>query len=227
TVAEDDRPLAVYQGADELGRDGGVGRIRVLARAEDIEVAQRDGLDVIKVVEDRHELLAGELGDGVRRERVRREALVLRRDFRIAIDGGRRGEDDPSNASVAGGNEQVQRAGDVDGKRGLRIGDRARDGGQGTLVIDQLDAVDGAAEVVLVAEVAFHQLNIVGDVVEVAAVAGGEVVEDADVLAIGEEAGDEMGANESGAAGDENAHVDPYVWLTKPTTSDPSTRAPP
>src|SRR5690606_17450395 len=103
-------------------------------------------------------------------------------------DGGRRGEDDPSNASVAGGNEQVQRAGDVDGEGGLRIGDGARDGGQGGLVIDQLDTVDGTAEVVLVAEVALDQLDVVLDVGDVAAVAGREVVEDADVGAIGEEA---------------------------------------
>lgn len=86
-VAVDDGAFAGEQGVNELGCDGGVGRIGVLPGAEDVEVAQADRLNVVELVEDGAELLAGEFGDGVWRERTGGELLLLWRDERIPVDG--------------------------------------------------------------------------------------------------------------------------------------------
>ena len=56
---------------DWLGSPGGFGlggEIGILARAEDVEVAETDALDAVRALEDVGVDLVGELGGGVRRE---------------------------------------------------------------------------------------------------------------------------------------------------------------
>ena len=76
-VAEDDRRVAVQGGRDEQGDHGAILRIEVLARAEDVEVAQHHGLESIRPPERLAVGLARDLRRGIRRQRARQEPLVL------------------------------------------------------------------------------------------------------------------------------------------------------
>jgi hypothetical protein len=69
-------------------------------------------------------------------------------------------------------------------------------------------------DALVAAQLALDDLEIVGDVEEVAPIAGGEVVEHADVVARREQAAREVGADEAAAAGDERLHagVSAVTW---------------
>ena len=69
---------------------------------------------------------------------------------------------------------------------------------------DDLDAADGVVDALVAAQLALDHLDVVLETVEVGAVAGGEVVEDAHRVAALEQGVDEVAADESGASGDED-----------------------
>ena len=69
----------------------------------------------------------------------------------------------------------------------------------------QLDAPNGGMDALVGAEVALDDLDLTTERSEVGPAAGREVVEHADVVASLEERLDEIGADEAGAAGDEDA----------------------
>jgi len=126
TVAVHGDGLAVGDLPDEPRHDRGVLGARVLPRAEDVEVAQRDRLDPVDTGEAHAEALRRELCDRVRGDRVRRLALHAWKRAAVAVDGRGRGCDDPADPFVASGEENVQRAFDVDGRGAERILDGAR-----------------------------------------------------------------------------------------------------
>ena len=68
-ITKDYRSLTSEHGGAEFGNDAGVGRIEGLTRAEDIEVAQRNGFEAIELVEELRIALAAILLKRVRRER--------------------------------------------------------------------------------------------------------------------------------------------------------------
>ena len=76
--------------------------------------------------------------------------------------------------------------------------------GQRALVEDELDAADGVVDALVAAQLALDDLDVVLEPGEVRAVAGGEVVEDANRVAALEQRADEVAADESGSAGDED-----------------------
>ena len=122
----------------------------------------------------------------------------------VAVDrrGGRR--DDARDARVARGEQNVQRSLDVDRRRGERVLHRARHGAERSLVEDDLDALDGRVDALVGAEVALDHLDVVEELGEVLAAAGGEVVEHPHGVAAGEQRANEIRADEPGAARDEN-----------------------
>ena len=69
---------------------------------------------------------------------------------------------------------------------------------------DDVAALDCVRDALVALDVAFDDVDVAGEAGEVLAVAGREVVEDADVGAVCEKALDEARADESGAAGDED-----------------------
>src|SRR5207248_8841058 len=175
-------------------------------RAEDVEVAKRDRLERIDAAEADGVALGGELCDRVRRDRVRRLRLDARERPRVPVYRRARGDDDPPHALVARGEEDVQRALDVDGARRQRVLHRARHRRQRALVEDDLDAARRRVHALVAPELALDELDVALDVREVVAAAGREVVEDADVVAALEQAADEIRADEPGAAGDQHLH---------------------
>jgi len=70
-------------------------------------------------------------------------------------------------------------------------------------VQDVADALDGALDVARAPQVAFDELDPVEERGDVVALAGREVVEHADALALGEERLDDVRADEAGATGHE------------------------
>ena len=69
---------------------------------------------------------------------------------------------------------------------------------------DELDAPHRGVDALVRAEITFHHLDVPPERREVGAASGGEVVEDADVVAALEQRLDEVRADEACAAGDED-----------------------
>src|SRR2546423_850826 len=98
-----------------------------------------------------------------------------------AVDRGARREDDAPDVLVAWGEEDVERALDVDGARGERILDRARHRAERAEMEDGLDAAPRRVDALVAAQLALDDLDV--ELFEVVSAARGEVVEDADVVA--------------------------------------------
>ena len=217
-VAVDGDGLPGGDRADELGDDGRVLRVRVLAGAEDVEVAERHRLERVDAAEADAVALGGELRDAVRRDRIGVRGLHARELARVAVDRGGRREDDAADALVARRQQDVQRPLDVDGARRQRVLDGAGDGRKRAEVEDELDAAGRVVHALVAPQLALDDLDVV-EPDEVAAVAGREVVEHAHLVAALEQAADEIGADEAGAPGDQNLHGSATTW--KLAISDP------
>jgi hypothetical protein len=76
-VAEDARLLSGQRRGDELRDHGRVLRLRILARAEHVEVAQADGLEAVGARVDLHRDLAGQLASRRRARSARAHGLDL------------------------------------------------------------------------------------------------------------------------------------------------------
>ena len=76
-------------------------------------------------------------------------------------------------------------------------------------MVDDLAARDGLADGRRVAEVALEELDPPEHAREVRLLARGQVVQDDDLVAVGEQAIDEIGADEPGSAGHAGLHVPP------------------
>ena len=99
----------------------------------------------------------------------------------------------------------------IDRVGGDGVVDGSRDGTQGGLVTDAVDAGAGAVYGVVIADVAFNEFEagVLFELCEVAAAAGGEVVEHADEghAGIVEQGCGDVGYDESGTAGEEYVHL--------------------
>jgi len=156
--------------------------------------------------------------DGVGGERRGRHVFALRQRRCVAVHAGGGTEDETLATGVAGGEEEVEGAGDIDVVGERWIGDGAWDAGQRGEVEDVADAGNGAPAVVGVAEVAFDEFDVGGEGAEVVAFAGEEVVEDADGFAVADEVLGDVGADESGAAGDEESFQRTVLSLQRTVT---------
>ena len=198
--------LAARDRGDEERNDRRVLGERALAGAEDVEVAEHDGLErLVDAGEGDAVALGGELRNPVGRDRVERALLAGRSLTARPVDRGRRGEDDPAHPLVAGGEQDVQRALDVDRARGERVLNRARYRAERAEVEDDLGAADGVVDPLVAAELALDDLD--REPVEVRPRAGREVVEHPHLVAGGEQRPHEVRADEAGAAGDEDPHA--------------------
>ena len=77
---------------------------------------------------------------------------------------------------------------------------------------DELDSPRRRVDALVAPQLALHELDLVLDVGQVVAVAGREVVEHAHLVAALEQAPDEVRADESRAAGDEDFHASATTW---------------
>ena len=112
-VAVDARGLAAQARRREARHHGGVLALRILARSEHVEVAERDGLESVELVIEPAIDLARVLLERVRRARIRRHRLDLRQLLGVAVGRRRRREDHAPHARLARALEHVERAVDV------------------------------------------------------------------------------------------------------------------
>src|SRR5262249_10462891 len=99
--------------------------------------------------------------------------------------------------------QNIQGAGGADVVHGERIGDALRDGGQGGEVEDGVAPGDRGGGIAGKGDAALEEGDVSAEGGDVFALSGGEVVEDADLVARVQKAGDQVGADETGAAGHE------------------------
>jgi len=199
-VAVDVRHLAAQQRPDPRGDHRRIGTVRVLARAEDVEVAKADGLVAVADVEDIRVELVHLLGEPVGRHGAAGERLDLGQRGVIAIYRARAGVDKPRYAGIPGGDEQVEKAGDIGRGAGDRIIDGPRHAAERRLVQHDVDAGAGALAGIDRTDVALDEADSGR---QVFALARGEVVEADDRLAEREQPLGEMRADEAGGARDE------------------------
>jgi len=142
-VAEDGGSNACHHLEGELGNDAGVGRVSGLPGAEDVEVTEADTLQPVGAVEGLDVVLAGELLHSVGRERKRRHIFLFWLGGLVAVGGGGGRVDDAPNLSVAGCDEEVQRAVDVGFVGAEGVFDGARNRGERSLMEDVVDTLTG------------------------------------------------------------------------------------
>ena len=202
-VAEDADRFAAHGLLDEDRDGGGVGGLRVLAGTEDIEETERGGRQAVFASEQLEVVLPVQFRHRVRRLRFGEHRLDLRDRRVVAIDGGGGSQDDLADLRGGGGFEHVEGAGGVQLDALARPEHGFRDRDHGGQVEHLVDPAQGLVELGTVEDRAFDQAVLKAD--EVAAMTAAEVVEDDD-LGAALEMLDDVGADEAGAAGDEDAH---------------------
>ena len=179
--------------------------MRILARAVDVRVAERDEREVVLGVVEERVQLPRALADAVGAHRVRRMGLGRGKLFLLPVHrAARRDEEDAADVRLTRGLEEVDRAEDVDACVEQRVGDRAADvhlrgvmAQRGrTLVADELDGLrlDHV-------ELVKARLRV-----QVLALAGREIIDHEHVVAGGDERVDDVRADEPGAARDQDLH---------------------
>ena len=197
-------PLPRQAGRDEARDHRRVLGLRILARAEHVEVAQADGLEPVGAREHLRSSARppasttayGDSGAG-------RHRLDLGQRRRVAVGGRRRGVDDAPHAGASSPScSRFSVAGDVGVVAGERVRQRTRHRRDGRLVEHDLDAGAGARHRRRVAHVALDELDVARHLGQVLALAREEVVEDANPVAARQQRAHDGRADEPGAAGD-------------------------
>ena len=204
-VAIDDGRLAGEQRGREAADDAAVGGAGILARAEDVEVAQAERLQPEQAVEDAEVVLAGELLGRIGRERTRLHRLALGKRRCVAVDRGRAGIDEPPDARVAGGQEHREGGGAVRAVTAQGVGHRPGHAGDGSFVEHRLDASHRAPRGGRVGAVAAEDLDVCLHGGQVPAVAREEVVDHPHPVAAAHQRLHDVGPDEAGASCDQDA----------------------
>ncbi len=198
-VAGDRQRLA----AKGFVREGRHDRRRPRARAVGDAEAEDRVLDVVQLAVARRVHLAGDLRRRVEvlRQAERRVLVDDGRAGRVAVHPDRAREDEAAAAVVAHGLEQRLRAADVhEVGAGRLAGDEVDVGDRGEMQ-EGVAALDRGAHVLVDAEVAQHEVDVARR-----SVGRRHQVEDAGLVPVGLEPVDDVGADEAGAAGDEDLH---------------------
>src|SRR5206468_842094 len=138
----------------------GVRPLRVLARAEDVEVTQPDRFNAVTTGEYVSVEFVDVFGHGVRRQRSADHLLDLRQAGMVAIDGAARGIHKPLHAIVARGHEHVQKAGNIAGVAVERVLDGTGHRAQRGLMQNAIHAPAGPPADSEVADVPFNEPEI-------------------------------------------------------------------
>ncbi len=194
---------AAAQGVDEERDDSRVGGVRTLARAEDVEVAERHRLEAVQLGVDAAVELAGELRDGVGRPWDGGGRLRCRQVGGAAVDAARRGADDPAHPRLPGQLEDGQRAVDVGEVGGERALDRAEHRAVGRLVEDDVGTLEALAHDRLVGDVPDDEAC---GFAHVLTGPSREVVEDTHLVAACQKGVDQVRADEAGPTGHDGRH---------------------
>lgn len=134
-----------------------VSAVGVLPAAEDIEVAQANGLGAIQIAEVRCVEFVDVLGNRVGRQRLANDVLDFGQRGAVAVGGAARRINKALDASFFRRPEHVHEARDIHVGGGHGVLNGARDGTQGGLVQYVVNAGGGASAGIAVADVADDQ----------------------------------------------------------------------
>jgi hypothetical protein len=151
-------------------------------------------------------MLAGELRDGVGRKRGGIHLLMLRKGYGVAVDRRAAGEDHAANTTIARRLEDVQRAVHSHLVRRDRIFHRSRNRWQRSLVEDHIHPLHRLANDMIGTDIPFDLLDPVGDITNIIALAGREIIEHAHAIAALKERAHQIASDKSGTAGYETEH---------------------
>src|SRR5208337_4379787 len=206
-VAIDERLTVLEEGGSEAGKYAGIGRIRVLPRAEDVEVPERNALEAVTALESLRVKLTHVFRDAIGRDRGGLHVFRLGKRGGLAV--GRRGggEDDALDFIVAGGQQDIQGAVDVDAVGIERILDRARNRGASGQVNHEFGLQHGLLHGLQIGDGALHEGDFVANFGEILLFAGRKIVKHDDAVTSPDELLHRVGADKSGAPRDQVAHV--------------------
>ena len=225
TVAVDDRCLARKHASQKDRDDGRVGAVGILARTEDVEVAESDRFEAIRFPERSQVELARDLRGGVGTERRERIGFAFRERRLIAVTGARCGEDDSLHAGSTRLIENDDRAGCGGGVRTDRIVDAGRHGRDRRLMKDHFDLVHRPGNRIGIGDRALQELDVVGDVGQVHEGPRRQVVENADAMPRSDERLGQVRTDEARPSG--HQHDSHQTSSSKAfTTIEPTIRAP-
>ena len=203
-----DRQRLIFNGVGDHQRDQLLGK---LVRPVVVRAVRDDGRQTVRVEVRPDQVVRRGLRRRVGRQQISLDALDLRQLGMIAIDRTARGVNKRAHLLIARREQHVERAVDVRVVAVQRLGNRARYRPERALMQHVVHAGAGFVAEVADAQVALKEAEAfplaggdeVLELVEVLAVAGGEVVEAHHSLVEFEEVFDEVGADEAGSPGDE------------------------
>ena len=188
-----------------------VGAVGVLARPEDIEVAQADGLEAVGAGEHAGVQFVDVLGHRVGRERVADLVLYLGQVRVVPVGRAGSGVGEAAHALILGRHQHIQEAVDIGLVGGDGVGDGPGHRAQGGLVQHMVGAAHRQAAGVQVADIAFDKAeplpgvltHVLPHLIQIVLVAGGEVVQADHGLAQAQQGFQQVGADKAGHAGDQ------------------------
>jgi hypothetical protein len=178
--------------------------VRVLARPVDVAVAQHHVVGAVQAVVEADVLLGAVLGDAVGRHGGHRRVLGRGDPLRLAVEGAAGGGEDDARA------HGPRRLEHLDGAAHVHVGVEPRvvDGHAHVGLRGQVqrrlraEVAEQRAHAVAVADVGLLEARLGGHAL---ALAGGEVVDHADIVPAREQRVGDVRADEAGTAGDEGA----------------------
>src|SRR5690348_3346603 len=190
----------------EARKHAGVLGGRILARAEDIEISQRNVFESVVAAKDLPIKFAYEFRDAVRRNGFGRHGFDFGQSGSFAIRGRRSSENDAADFGVSGSDENIEHAVDIHAIRLDGISDGSRDAGARGQMQDAFGAAAGFARGIEVGDAGSNETDLIFHAREIFFFAGGKIVEDSNIVASAQKFINDIGADESGAAGHQIAH---------------------
>ena len=203
-IAEDRDPLPSEGAPDENGDGGGVGAVRILAWAEDVEEAEGAGVEDAGAAVEIEIVFPVQLGDRVRGFGFREHTLGFGDGRVVAVNRRRGGVDDFFHAVTGGGIQDIQQALDVDIDGFQRALHRLGDADKSGKIENAIHPGDGVLHHLWIGDRSVDESVI--EAIEIFPVSGAQVVQHADLSGLALEVLDKVGAYEARAAGDKNFH---------------------
>lgn len=208
-VTVDSRALVIQEHLDELGDDGGIGAMRVLPPAEDIEVSQAVSIEAIMHRVHLCPLLVAALGKSVRAEEISFNAFFLGKMRLVAIDRAGRGINELLDAVLASSLQHIQRTLDIILAVEQWHLDGARNTAPGCLIEDIIYALTRFHTSIKVLDITLDELivRVIGEEIYIGLLARRQIVQAADLIAQVKNRLAQVGTDEAGAAGDEEEGI--------------------
>ena len=160
SIAKDGDGLSLDHGVDPLGDDGRIGTIGILARAEDVEITEPAAGKLIKERELLGVAFVDGLGEGVGGEKGACLVFDLGERGVVAIDRAAGGVDEAIDLGVATSEKDVEEAVDIGLMSGLWVINGERDGSEGSLMKNVIDAFSGSMARGSVREITFNEFEV-------------------------------------------------------------------